>query len=125
MLYEVITSGIALIIFSTQIKDAFGLQTGQVPADFIGKWETYFHSFSSINYVAIIITVVTILISLFFNKITNKIPGSFVAIIFVTAAVAIFKLPVTTIETLFGEISGKITMEFPAIDWSNISYNFV
>ncbi len=118
------TSGIALIIFSTQIKDAFGLQTGQVPADFIGKWETYFHSFSSINYVAIIITVVTILISLFFNKITNKIPGSFVAIIFVTAAVAIFKLPVTTIETLFGEISGKITMEFPAIDWSNISYYF-
>jgi SulP family sulfate permease len=68
------TSGIALIIFSTQIKDAFGLQMANVPADFIGKWEAYFHSFTNVNYIAIIITVATILISLFFNKITNKIP---------------------------------------------------
>ncbi len=118
------TSGIALIIFSTQIKDAFGLQIDSIPADFIGKWGTYFHSFTSVNYIALIITIATILISIFFNKITNKIPGTFVAIIFATAAVAIFKLPVTTIETLFGNISGKISLEIPAIDWSNISYYF-
>jgi sulfate permease, SulP family len=116
------TSGIALIIFSTQIKDAFGLQMVNVPADFLGKWEAYFHSFSSVNYIAIIITVATILISLFFNKITNKIPGSFVAIIFITAVTAIFKLPVTTIETLFGEISGTISLDFPVVDWDNLSY---
>ncbi|MDD3687448.1 MAG: SulP family inorganic anion transporter, partial [Bacteroidales bacterium] len=118
------TSGIALIIFSTQIKDAFGLQMTNVPADFLGKWDAYFHSFTSVNYIAIIITVATILISLFFNKITNKIPGSFVAIILITAATAIFKLPVTTIETLFGEINGSISLDFPAIDWGNISYYF-
>lgn len=118
------TSGIALIIFSTQIKDALGLQMTNIPADFIGKWDAYFHSFTSVNYIAIIITVATIIISLFFNKITNKIPGTFVAIILVTAATAIFKLPVTTIETLFGEISGTISLDFPAIDWGNISYYF-
>jgi SulP family sulfate permease len=118
------TSGIALIIFSTQIKDAFGLQIDNLPSDFLAKWEMYFTSFTSVNYIALALTVGTILISLFFNKLTNKIPGTFVAIIVVTAVVAIFKLPVTTIETLFGEISGKITMDFPVIDWSNISYYF-
>ena len=118
------TSGIALIIFSTQIKDAFGLQMTNVPADFLGKWKAYFHSFTSVNYIALIITIATILISLFFNKITNKIPGSFIAIILTTAVTAIFKLPVTTIETLFGEINGSISLDFPVIDWSNISYYF-
>lgn len=118
------TSGIALIIFSTQIKDAFGMEIANVPTDFIGKWGAYFMSLSSINYIAVILTAATIFISLFFNKITSKIPGTFVAIIVITAAVAIFKLPVTTIETLFGEIKGTISLEFPVIDWGNISYYF-
>lgn len=118
------TSGIALIIFSTQIKDAFGMEMANIPTDFIGKWGAYFVSMSSINYIAVILTAATILISLFFNKITNKIPGTFVAIIVITAVVSIFKLPVTTIETLFGEIKGTISLEFPTIDWGNISYYF-
>ncbi|MDR2011259.1 MAG: sulfate permease [Bacteroidales bacterium] len=118
------TSGIALIIFSTQIPDAFGLQINEVPADFIGKWKTYLSSFDTVNYVAIIITVATILISLLFNRITNKIPGSFVAIIVITVIVTAFKLPVDTIETLFGEISGKFTFEIPSIDWDNIQVYF-
>lgn len=118
------TSGIALIIFSTQIKDAFGLQITTLPTDFIGKWKAYIHSFTSVNYIAVIITVATILISLFFNKITNKIPGSFIAIIVITTATSIFKLPVTTIETLFGDIKGTISLDFPTIDLGNISYYF-
>ncbi|MDL2262630.1 sulfate permease [Bacteroidales bacterium OttesenSCG-928-I21] len=118
------TSGIALIIFSTQIPDAFGLQVSDVPGDFIGKWKIYLSSFSSVNYVAIIITIATVFISLFFNRITNKIPGSFVAIILMTAIVTIFNLPVDTIETLFGEISGKFTFEVPTIDWQNIQVYF-
>ena len=32
------TSGIALTIFTTQIKDLFGMQTGALPGDFVGKW---------------------------------------------------------------------------------------
>jgi SulP family sulfate permease len=118
------TSGIALIIFSTQIKDAFGLEIANLPADFLGKWEVYFTDFASINYVALAITVLTIFISLFFKRITNKIPGSFVAIILITAVVYFFKLPVTTIETLFGEIKGSFAIDIPNINWSNISYYF-
>ncbi len=115
------TSGIALTIFTTQIKDAFGLSiAGELPSDFIGKWGAYFANFDSINWTALVITLVTIFISLFFKKITDKIPGSFVAIVLTTVAVAVFQLPVSTIETVFGEIPSSISIEFPSIDWSLI-----
>lgn len=118
------TSGIALIIFSTQIKDALGLEISEVPADFIGKWNVYFHSLSSINWLAVIIAAGTILISIGFSRITSKIPGSFIAIIVMTLLVAIFDLPVTTIESLYGEIPNKISLTLPTFDLSNIRHYF-
>jgi Sulfate permease and related transporters (MFS superfamily) len=62
------TSGIALIIFSSQINDFFGLHIANVPADFIDKWTVYFNSFSKINWYAIGIAVVTICITLYFQN---------------------------------------------------------
>ncbi len=118
------TSGIALIIFSTQIKDALGLEISEVPADFIGKWNVYFHSLSSINWLAVIISAGTILISIGFTRITSKIPGSFIAIIVMTLLVALFDLPVTTIESLYGEIPNKISLTLPTFDLSNIRHYF-
>jgi len=118
------TSGIALVIFSTQIKDAFGLGIDKLPSEFIDKWDTYFHSFSTINPTALIITVATILISLYSKKITSKIPGSFIAIILMTVIVKVFDLPVTTIESLFGEISGSIKLAIPEINFANIPNYF-
>jgi len=118
------TSGIALVIFSTQIKDAFGLQIDKLPSGFIAKWETYFHSFSNFDPTALILTVVTILITLYSKKITSKIPGSFIAIILVTVVVQVFKIPVITIETLFGELSGSINFSIPEINLGNIPNYF-
>ncbi|MBN1925455.1 MAG: SulP family inorganic anion transporter [Prolixibacteraceae bacterium] len=118
------TSGIALVIFTTQMKDAFGLSIDSMPSEFIGKWNTYFHSLSTFNPWAIGITIATILIVVFSKKITTKIPGSFIAILLITLLVRFFHLPVTTIETLFGEISGKITFEFPGINLSEIPHYF-
>jgi SulP family sulfate permease len=118
------TSGIALVIFSTQIKDAFGLQIDKIPSEFIGKWSVYFESLSSVNWIAIAITVGTILVSIGFKKITNKIPGSFIAIILMTLIVSVFNLPVTTIETSFGEIPNKISLTFPSIDINTLQYYF-
>ena len=118
------TSGIALVIFSTQIKDALGLQVTEMPTEFIHKWDVYLHALPSTSFIALAITVVTILISVLFNRVTNKIPGSFVAIILMTALVAIFDLPVTTIETLYGEIPNKISLSLPSIDFSNIQHYF-
>jgi len=116
------TSGIALTIFSTQIKDALGLDIANPPAAFIDKWAVYFQSLGTINYWALGITLATILISLVVNKLTSKIPGSFVAILLITAVVTIFDIPVTTIESMFGEIKGSFALSIPAIHWENFSH---
>ena len=115
------TSGIALVIFSTQIKDALGLETAQLPSEFLSKWGAYFSVIDTINPWAVGITLLTIFITVGFKKITTKIPGSFVAILVITAVVQIFKLPVTSIETVFGDIPNKIQLNFPAVKLSEIS----
>lgn len=115
------TSGIALVIFSTQIKDAFGLTIDKVPSDFIDKWGVYFSQIHSINIFAIAITIITILITIYSSKIVRKIPGSFIAIIIITILVQLFDIPVTTIESFFGEIPTKFSFAIPSIDFNNFS----
>ncbi len=118
------TSGIALVIFSTQVKDALGLQIEKVPSEFIHKWSAYFGKISTFNIYAVAITAVTILLILFTKRITVKVPGSIIAIILGTAAVQLFNLPVNTIETFFGEIPNTFHLEFPKIDFEKIGYYF-
>ncbi|MBN1187514.1 MAG: STAS domain-containing protein [Bacteroidales bacterium] len=115
------TSGIALVIFSTQIKDALGLQTGKIPSEFISKWGAYFSHIGTINYAALIITIATILITVFAKKVTSKIPGSFIAIIVITVVVQLFHIPVNTIETIFGNIPGNFTFQVPHFEFANLS----
>ena len=109
------TSGIALVIFSTQVKDALGLSIDKVPSGFIEKWILYLENINTINITALIITVSTILITIFSKKITTKIPGSFIAIIVMTFIVQIIELPVSTIETFFGEIPNSFSFSIPSI----------
>ncbi len=116
------TSGIALVIFSTQIKDALGLPLEKLPADFIGKWSLYLQHITEFNHWSIIITVATILITLYAGKLIPKIPGSFIAIILMTALVAIFSLPVNTIQTIYGAIPNKFDFSMPTVDLSNIGH---
>ncbi|MBN2614081.1 MAG: STAS domain-containing protein [Bacteroidales bacterium] len=119
------TSGIALVIFSTQIKDALGLSIDKVPADFLEKWVVYFKNLNRVNFWALGITIVTVMITVFFKKITTKIPGSFIAILLITAAVQIFKIPVASIETFFGNIQSSLSFHIPAIHLSEIHNYFV
>ena len=81
------TSGIALTIFSTQIKDFFGLTTPKLPSGFIEKWGIYFQNFDSINWWVTIIAVVSVIIIVLTPKISKKIPGSLVAIILMSVVV--------------------------------------
>jgi SulP family sulfate permease len=118
------TSGIALTIFSTQINDALGMEIKNIPSEFIDKWITYFAHLGDVNPVAIIVTMVTIVISVGFKKITTKIPGSFIAILVVTAASQIFNLPIATIESVFGDIPQTINLTFPSIDLSQMHMYF-
>lgn len=114
------TSGIAVVIFSTQIKDALGLNIEKLPSEFFEKWVTYFSNISTTNFYALALTVITILITIYSKKITTKIPGSFIAIIFITIAVQAANLPVTTIESFFGEIPNDINFTMPALDISSL-----
>lgn len=115
------TSGIAIIILSSQIKDFFGLPIESVPADFIEKWKLYSKSFYSINWSAVGIAVATLLISFNFHRVSKKIPGSIVAILVTTIVVHFFKIPVDTIETSFGEIPNNISMPtFPDVDFASV-----
>jgi SulP family sulfate permease len=109
------TSGIALVIFSTQIKDAMGLPIGNLPVEFIGKWEVYFHHMQNFNVSAILITVGTIVITLFSSRLIPKVPGSFIAIIVMTAIVSAFGVQVNTIGSVFGVIPNKFAITFPNI----------
>src|SRR6185437_5854831 len=87
------TSGIALIIFSSQVKDFLGLKMGAVPADFLEKWGAYFTNIQSINFYAVAIAAVTIIIILLWPKVSKKIPGSLIAILVTTAVVQFFHVP--------------------------------
>jgi sulfate permease, SulP family len=117
------TSGIALIIFSSQVKDFMGLKMDNVPADFIEKWTAYFQHFNFISGSAIGIAIITILITIYFSKITHRIPGSLVAIILATATVNIFHIPVETIGSRFGSIPTALPVpHVPEIDWKTIQY---
>ncbi|MDD2450233.1 MAG: SulP family inorganic anion transporter [Sulfurimonas sp.] len=107
------TSGIALVILSTQIKDALGLNIEHLPSDFIEKWDVYFTNISTFNPFALAVTLLTIMIVIFSKHITSKIPGSFIAIILLTLCVNIFNIEVTTIESFFGTISSDITFSIP------------
>ena len=103
------TSGIAVVIFSTQIKDLFGLHIEKVPADFVSKWGAYFSNFNTINWEATLIGFVSLLIIIFWPKINKKLPGSIIAILVATVLVIVFKMDtVPTIESEFGSIPSTL-----------------
>lgn len=105
------TSGIAIIIFSSQIKDFFGLSMGDVPADFVEKWFAFGTYADTFNWYAILISGISILIILLFPLISKKIPGSLIAIIITTLAVQLLDIPVETIGSRFGVITSSLTFE--------------
>ena len=113
------TSGIALIIFSSQMKDFFGLQMGTVPADFLDKWRSYFENFNSVNIYAILLATLTVLIILLWPKVTHKLPGSLIAILVTTVAMQLLHLPVETIGSKFGSIPSSLPM--PALPHFNFA----
>lgn len=115
------TSGIAVIIFSSQMKDFFGLAIDKLPADFIDKWKAYALHLNEINWIAFAIALGTVFIAFNFHRVTTKVPGSIVAILLSTLFVQWFQLPVTTIESTFGEIPNSLSLPtVPSIDMGTI-----
>ena len=96
------TSGIALTIFATQMKDLFGLTRDKVPADFISKWITYFGAAHTVNFWAFGVGLLSILLIALTPKVTKKIPGSLVAIVVMTIVAYLLRnyAGITAIETI-------------------------
>lgn len=116
------TSGIALIIFTTQIKDLFGLQLENIPADFVEKIPVLFGNLNLLNPSTTAISALSLFIIIIFPRITKKIPGTFVALIVGTLVVYFFNLNVETISTKFGVISSAIPpLTFPVITYERVA----
>ena len=102
------TSGIAVIILSSQVKDFFGLSIENVPAEFLPKWRALATHAGSVNPAALGIAVASLVIMSAWPRVSRRIPGTFVALIATTLAANLLELPVETIGTRFGAISAAL-----------------
>lgn len=108
------TAGIAVTIFTTQIGDFFGLTTGKMPGDFVGKITTYAKCFTTINWYAFIVAAVSLIIIFVWPKINKKIPGSLVVIILATVATLLIDRSTGLKLDTIGSRYGSIPSSFPA-----------
>lgn len=98
------TSGIALIIFTSQVNDFLGLNIKDLPSDFLLKWESYLKYIDHINLFNLSLALISIAIILTIKRYLPRIPGPIIAVIFGAVVVSVFNIPVDTIESRFGDI---------------------
>lgn len=120
------TSGIAVLIFSTQIKDFLGMQVDKVPSDFIPKMLYLGQHLAASQWPTVLLGAGSLAVILFWpKKWQRRVPGSIAALVLGTAAVALFALPVETIGTRFGGIpEGLPRPHIPAVSWETTRHLF-
>ena len=104
------TSGIAVIIFSSQVKDMLGLNIETLPADFIEKWAVLLRNIGSYSLPSLAIALLTISIIAFWPRISRKFPGSLIALILCSALVHYLQWPAQTIGSRFGELPHSLPL---------------
>jgi len=119
------TSGIAVTIFTTQIKDLLGMTMPTVPSDFIEKWIAYFQNLGSIDPWSAVLGLTSVAIIAIAPRFSKKVPGSLIAIIVVTIVALLLKnyAGVTTIETIGDRFSIEATLPqatVPVLSWEVI-----
>jgi sulfate permease, SulP family len=119
------TGGIALIIFSSQIRDFFGLGVNEVPPEFIAKWLLYSKHLHTVNPYAAGVGIASLLVIMLLPRLTHRIPGPLVAILLLTTVVQIFHLPVETIGSRFGSVPNHFPApQLPEISWQLVQQMF-
>lgn len=117
------TAGIAVVIFSSQIKDFLGLPLAEVPGEFIAKWAALIRMIPSLDLPTTLLGALSLVVLILWPRITRRIPGSIIIIVVGTAVVHFFHIPVETIGSRFGEIpSGLPAPHWPSIHWSDIRH---
>jgi SulP family sulfate permease len=102
------TSGIAVIIFTGQIKDLLGLRMNALPSEFLGKWIAYAQHSSGLSLDSSLLSLTALLILILWPKLNFRIPSPFVALVVTTAAAGMLGLNVETIGTRYGALSTHI-----------------
>ena len=125
------TSGIAVVIFSTQVKDFLGLTIENLPSEFIPQWSAYFSHIATFKLHEFLLSLGCLLVIIFWPKVTNKVPGSLIAIIVGTAAsILLTKFGVAefaTIGSKFPELANGIEVPKPVvphITWDTVQNMF-
>ncbi len=112
------TTGIALIIFSSQVKDFFGLRMTAVPAEFVAKWVAYANNVTSVNLWAIAVAAGSLAILILWPRVSLRVPAPFVALLVASIATSVGHLPVETIGDRFGTIHASLpSPHLPAVSW--------
>ncbi|OYW34028.1 MAG: hypothetical protein B7Z41_03650 [Rhizobiales bacterium 12-66-7] len=115
------TAGIAVIIFSSQVKDFFGLTIAHLPAEFIGQWEALIKAAPTVSLATAALSISALAIILILRRVAPKAPGFLIVVLLGSLAVMYLKLPVDTIGTRFGGISGALPApSFPTITFARI-----
>ncbi|MGH7695687.1 MAG: SulP family inorganic anion transporter [Gemmatimonadaceae bacterium] len=110
------TSGIAVVIFSSQVKDFLGLRMGDVPAGFLQKWAAFGQNLTSVNPWALAIAALSLAIIILWPLVSRRLPGAFVAIVLTAILVSVFDLPVDTVSSRFGELRATLPLPvFPTL----------
>nr|WP_297041260.1 sulfate permease [Prevotella sp.] len=119
------TSGIAVTIFTTQIKDLFGLTLPSNPSDFIEKWGVYLQNFNTIDPWCALIGVASVVVIAVTPRFSKKIPGSLIAIILMTIVALLLKnfADVLSIETIGDRFS--ISNELPAAQVPDMNWETI
>jgi len=119
------TAGIALIIAASQLRDFFGLRMQAVPADFVEKIAAYAQHLDSVNPAAAAVGLATIAITVYWGRITHRVPGPLVALLATTVAAQLFTLPVETIGDRFGQVPTSLPAPtIPELSWPLIQKLF-
>jgi SulP family sulfate permease len=107
------TTGIAVLIFSSQVRDLFGLQLDAVPAEFVGKWSSYWEARASLNPWSVLVSGATLLSILVLRRRAPRFPAFLVCVVAASAVVTATGIPVDTIGSRFGSIPS--TLPLPAL----------
>ncbi|RDY23873.1 SulP family inorganic anion transporter [Romboutsia maritimum] len=115
------TSGIAITLLVTQIKDFLGLNIKNAPAECIGKITSYIQTMDTFDFMAFIVGLACILVMIYWPKVNKSIPGSIIALVIATAVVKVFNIQIDTIGSVYSNISSAIPMPtIPKVDLNTI-----
>ncbi|MGK2934893.1 MAG: SulP family inorganic anion transporter [Gemmatimonadaceae bacterium] len=116
------TAGIAVIIFSGEVKNLLGLHMGDVPAGFVGKWSAYAEHATGYTPAAVGVSALTLAVIALWPKVNRRIPGMLIALLLTTAVTHFMQLPVETIGGRFGELSTSFPRpELPTVSFATIT----